>query len=44
MSSLIDKQTFEVCPTPHGREVIPTKLVLKIKIGSDGRIDKFKAH
>jgi hypothetical protein len=24
--------------------VIPTKLVLKIKIGSDGRIDKFKAR
>jgi hypothetical protein len=44
MSSLIEKQTFEVCPTPHGRKVIPTKLVLKIKIGSDGRIDKFKAR
>ena len=31
-------------PTPHGRKVIPTKLELKIKIGSDGRIDKFKAR
>jgi hypothetical protein len=31
MSFLIDKHTFEVCPTPHGRKVIPTKLVLKIK-------------
>ena len=44
MSSLIDKNTFDVCPVPHGRKVIPTKLVLKIKIGSDGRIDKFKAR
>jgi hypothetical protein len=44
MSSLIDKHTFDVCPIPHGRKVIPTKLVLRIKIGSDGRIDKFKAR
>ena len=44
MSSLIDKYTFDVCPDPHGRKVIPTKLMLKIKIGSDGRIDKFKAR
>jgi len=44
MSSLIDKHTFDVCPIPQGRKVIPTKLVLKIKIGSDGRIDKFKAR
>lgn len=43
MSSLVDKHTFDVCPIPHGRKVIPTKLVLKTKIGSDGRIDKFKA-
>jgi hypothetical protein len=44
MSSLIDKHTFDVCPIPHGRKVIPTKLVLKIKIGIVGRIDKFKAR
>ena len=38
MSFLIDKHTFDVCPIPQGRNVIPTKLVIKIKIGSDGRI------
>ena len=44
MSFLIEKHTFDVCPIPQGRNVIPTKLVIKIKIGSDGRIDKFKAR
>ena len=44
MISLVDKGTFEICDTPKDRKVIPTKLVLKIKLASDGSIDKLKAR
>ena len=42
--SLVDKEVFEVRKLPVGRKLIPTKLVLKIKLASDGSIDKYKAR
>ena len=44
MSSLVDKEVSEVRKLPIGRKLIPTKLVLKIKLASDGSIDKYKAR
>ena len=44
MSSLVDKEVYEVRKLPIGRKLIPTKLVLKIKLPSDGSIDKYKAY
>ena len=43
MSSLVDKEVYKVRKLPIGRKLIPTKLVLKIKLASDGSIDKYKA-
>jgi len=42
-SSLVDKEVYEV-KLPVGRKLIPTKLVLKIKLDSDGSIDKYEAR
>ena len=48
MKSLIDKDTYEVKKLLPGRKpiasVLPTRLVLAIKLQSDGSIDKFKAR
>ena len=45
MSSLVDKEVYEVRKLPIGRKLIPTKLVLsKIKLARDGSIDKYKAR
>ena len=44
MKSLVDKRVFEIKKVPAGRKVIPLRLVLKIKLSSDGTIDKFKAR
>jgi len=44
MSSLVDKKVYEVRKLPVGRKLIPTKLVLKIKLAGDGSIDKYKAR
>ena len=44
MKSLIDKDTYEVKKLLPGRKPIPTRLVLTIKLQSDGSIDKFKAR
>jgi len=44
MSSLVDKEVCEVRKAPMGRKPIPTKSVLKIKLASDGSIDKRKAR
>ena len=42
MSSFVDKEVYEVRKLPIGRRLIPTKLVLKIKLASNGSIDKYK--
>ena len=44
ISSLVDKEVYEVRKLPVGRKLIPTKLVFKIKLASDGSIDKYKAR
>jgi len=44
MSSLVDKEVYEVRKLPVGRKLIPTKLVFKIKLASNGSIDKYKAR
>jgi len=38
------RQVFEVRKLPVGRKLIPTKLVLKIKLASNGSIDRYKAR
>ena len=38
------KDVYEVRKLPVGRKLIPTKLVLKIKLASDGSIGKYKAR
>jgi len=40
MSCLVDKVVYEVKKLPIGRKLILTKLVLKIKLASDGSTDK----
>ena len=44
MQSLVDKRVFEIKKVPPGRKVIPLRIVLKIKLASDGTIDKYKAR
>jgi len=44
ISSLVDKEVCEVRKLPIGRKLIPTKLVLKIKLASDGSTVKYKAR
>ena len=43
MQSLVDKRVFEIKKVPSGRKVIPLRIVLKIKLASNGTIDKYKA-
>ena len=43
-TSLKDKEAYEIRKVPVGRKLIPTKLVLKIKLASDGSTDKYKAR
>ena len=42
LGSLIDKGVYEVRKIPAGVKAIPTKLVLRIKLKSDGTIEKYK--
>jgi hypothetical protein len=44
MKSLRDKGVYEIKRVPHGRKLIPTRLVLKIKVNKDGTVDKYKAR
>ena len=44
LKSLRDKEVYEVKPIPKNRKLIPTRLVLKIKLNSDGSIDKYKCR
>jgi len=44
LESLIQKGVFEISNFPTNRKIIPTKIVLKIKLKSDGTIDKMKAR
>jgi hypothetical protein len=44
LESLIQKGVFEISAVPTDRKIIPTKIVLKIKLKSDGTIDKMKAR
>ncbi len=44
MQSLIEKGVYRVEDVPAGRKLIPTRLVLKIKLNADGSIDKYKAR
>ena len=38
------KQVYEVRKIPPGTKAIPTKLVLRIKLNSDGSVDKYKVR
>jgi hypothetical protein len=42
LASLVDKGVYEVRKIPPGTKAIPTKLVLRIKLNSDGTVDKYK--
>ena len=44
MSALVDKEVYEVRKLPRGRKLIPTKIVLKIDLASDGIIGKYKTR
>ena len=44
LSSLIDKGVYEVRKIPAGVKAIPTKLVLRIKLKSDGTVEKYKVR
>ena len=44
LQSLRDKDVYEVRKIPPNRKLIPTRLVLKIKLNSDGTIDKYKCR
>ena len=40
----MQKQVYEVRKIPPGTKAIPTKLVLRIKLNSDGSVDKYKVR
>ena len=44
LNSLIDKGVYEVRKIPAGVKAIPTKLVLRIKLKSDGTVEKYKVR
>ena len=44
LASLIQKGVYEVRKIPHGVKAIPTKLVLRIKLKSDGTVEKYKVR
>ena len=44
LASLIQKGVYEVRKIPHGVKAIPTKLVLRIKLKSDGSAEKYKVR
>ena len=44
LGSLIDKGVYEVRKIPAGVKAIPTKLVLRIKLKSDGTVEKYKVR
>ena len=44
LGSLVKKQVYEVRKIPPVTKDIPTKLVLRIKLNSDGSVDKYKAR
>jgi hypothetical protein len=44
LSSLIQKSVYEVRKIPQGVKAIPTKLVLRIKLKSDGTVEKYKVR
>ena len=44
LESLVQKGVYEVRKIPPGVKAIPTKLVLRIKLKSDGTVEKYKAR
>ena len=44
MSALKRNQTWDLVPLPEGRNPVGCKWVLKRKMGSNGSIEKYKAH
>ena len=44
MESLTRNKTWQLKPLPEGRKAIGCKWIFKIKRGSDGKIDKYKAR
>ena len=44
LNSLREKQVYEVRKIPAGVKAIPTKLVLRIKLKSDGTVEKYKVR
>ena len=44
LASLIQKGVYEVRKIPHVVKAIPTKLVLRIKLKSDGTVEKYKVR
>ena len=44
MARSIEKQVYEVRKIPAGVKAIPTKLVLRIKLKSDGTVEKYKVR
>ena len=44
IASLEANQTWEVMPLPTGKQAIPSKWIFKVKRGSRGKIERFKAR
>lgn len=44
MNSLNENQTWELCELPTGAKLLPCKWVYKVKMNSDGSINKYKAR
>ena len=44
MAALQRNQTWDLVPLPEGRKPVGCKWVFKRKMGSDGSIEKYKAH
>ena len=43
-NSLMENQTWELVDLPRGKNLIGSKWVFKVKHGSDGEVDRFKAR
>lgn len=44
MTALKERNTKELVPRPEGKNILPNKMILKLKRHADGTVDKYKAR